>query len=194
VTELSDPYQHIPGRSQDILRRSQAVQNHFGAAKQGDPVDELARELLEREAISELRYATCPACHEKNPDGIASIRTDRRQNLLFGWGFFGIVAGIAWFYPWAALVLPGMDLLVFRPIMFVQARKTDKPFPFVPFIGGITFDFLLIALILRFPRYAPLIPLAGIVQSIFTGSAKYDWRWDDAQKKLRFDSLEKSAP
>ncbi len=164
------------------------MQNQFGAEKPGDPVTDLAHELLAQQARSELRYATCPQCNAKNPEGIAALQAEQRQSLLFGVVFFGIVAVAAWFYPWAALILPGMDLLVFRPIMFVQARRSDKPFPFVPFALGIVLDALLIALILLYPRAASLVPIAGIVQAIVRrGSAKYDWKWDDAQKKMRFE-------
>jgi hypothetical protein len=194
VTDLGDPYKHIPERSQEVLRRVRATENQLGPTKPGDPVNDLARELLEGEARSELRYATCPACNAKNPEGIAAIRADQRQTSLFGLVFFGIVAAAAWFYPWVALILPGMDLLVFRPIMVVQVRKSDKPFPIVPFALGIALDAALIALILLYPRAAPLVPLAGIVQSIFRGgSAKYDWKWEEARKKMRFEQPEKAS-
>lgn len=189
IIDLGDPHEHIPERTREVLRRSRTIQDQLGAAKPGDPVEDLAQELLERDARSELRYATCPECNAKNPEGSAAIRADHRQSLLFGLVFFGIVAIAAWFYPWAALLLPGMDLLVFRPIMFVQARKIDKPFPVIPFVLGIVLDVLLIALILYYPRVAWLVPIAGIIQSIIRqGSAKYDWKWEDAQKKMRFET------
>lgn len=194
VIDLGDPYEHIPERTQNVLRRSRDTQNKLGAERPGDPVDELALKLLEREARSELRYVTCPKCNAKNPEGIAAIQADQRQSLLFGVVFFGIVAIAAWFYPWVALILPGMDLLVFRPIMFVQARKSDKPFPVVPFVLGIVFDGLLIALILLYPRTASLVPIAGIVQSLVRrGSAKSDWKWEETRKKMRFEQSQEAA-
>ena len=189
ITDLGDPYQHIPERTQNVLRRSRETQNLLGAEKPGDPVEDLAHELLEREARSELRYVTCPECNAKNPEGIEAIRAEQRQSLLFGMVFFGIVAIAAWFYPWVALILPGMDLLVFRPIMFVQARKSDKPFPFVPFVMGIVLDGLLIGVILQYPRAASLVPIAGIVQSIVRkGSGMDDWKWEETRKKMRFET------
>ena len=188
VTDLGDPHKHISESSQAILRRSRTLQNQLGQTKPGDPVDDLAHELLEQEARSELRYATCPGCHAENPEGIAADRAERRQSSLFGWVFFGIIAAAAWFYPWAALILPGMDLLVFRPMMLVQSRKSDKPFPFVPFALGIVLDAALIALILLYPRAAPLVPLAGIVQSAVNHSSKSGWKWEEARKKVRFEA------
>lgn len=196
VTGLGDPYAHISDRSQDVLRRSRSIQDQLGAAKPGDPVEDLARDLLEQEARSELRYATCPECNAKNPDGIAAIRADQRQSFLFGAVFFGIVAIVAWFYPWAALILPGMDLLVFRPIMIVQFRKSDQAFPFLRFAAGILVDIAVIALIVLYPRAAALIPLAGIVQSIvtrFTRRENTDWKWEEAQKKIRFEQRQEAA-
>jgi len=192
VTDLGDPHRHISDRSRNIMRRGRELQNEFGVGqeKPGDPVDELAHDLLEQEARFELRYATCPKCSAKNPEGLAAIRADQRQSLLFGIVFFGVLAVVAWFYPKVALILPFMDLLVFRPMMFVQARKSDKPFPFLAFGAGIALDAALIALILFFPRAAPLIPIAGIVRSLFSDSAKNDWKWEEAQKKVRFESTE----
>lgn len=185
--ELGDPHRHIPERTRDVMRRGRELQNEFAQEKPGDPVDELAHDLLEQEARFELRYATCPKCSAKNPEGIAAIQADKRQTLLFGIVFFGILAAVSWFYPWAALILPGIDLLVFRPMMFVQARKNDKPFPVVVFTAGIALDAALITLILFVPRVAPLIPMVGIVRSLFGGSTKDDWKWDEARKKVRFE-------
>lgn len=193
VIDLGDPYRHIAEDTRDTMRRVREAQTRLGTAKPGDPVEELAQELLEQEARSELRYATCPKCSAKNPDGLAAIQAERRQTLLFGLIFFGLLAGVAWFYPWAALLLPGLDLLIFRPMMFVQARKNPRPFPIVPFAFGIVLDALLIALIVLYPRAAPLVPIAGIVQSLFGGSSKYDWKWDEAKKKVRFEMPETAA-
>jgi hypothetical protein len=193
VIDLGDPYRHISEGSQDAMRRVRETQNKLGQEKPGDPVEELAHELLEQEARSELRYATCPKCSVKNPEGLAAIRAERRQNLLFGIVFFGIIAAIAWFYPWAALILPGMDLLVFRPMMIFHVKKSGKPFPIVPFASGVFLDALLIALIVLYPRAAPFVPIAGIVQSLFGGSTKHDWKWDEAKKKLRFEMTETAA-
>jgi xanthosine utilization system XapX-like protein len=78
--------------------------------------------------------------------------------------------------------------------MFVQLRKIqDKPFPVFRFIAGILFDIGLIAAVLKFPIIAPAIPMVGLVQSFFGGTAKYEWKWEDAQKKLRFAPLENVA-
>ncbi len=190
VTDLGDPYAHIPEHSRDALRRGRAAKNHVGHDEPGDPVDELANELLERAGRSELRYARCPKCSTKNPEGVAADRADHRNSLLFGGGLFGVLAVIAWFYPKAALFLPAMDLFVFRPIMFVQARKNvDKPFPTGTFVVGILVDIGLVALILYAPRVAFLIPLVGVGQSLLSGSSKYEWRWADAAKKIRFDEI-----
>ena len=187
ITDLGDPYAHIPEDSRSALRRVRETENRLGHDKPGDPVDELANELLAQAGRSELRYATCPKCGAKNPEGLAADRADRRQTLLLGGGVFVILAVIAWFYPKAALFLPGMDLFVFRPIMFVQARKnTDKPFPTGLFIVGILFDLGLVAVILYLPQVAFLIPVVGILQSLRSGSSKYEWRWDEGAKKIRF--------
>jgi hypothetical protein len=193
VTGLGDPHRHISERTGSVMRRGRELQNEFGQEKPGDPVAELAHELLEQEARFELRYATCPKCSAQNPEGVAAIHADKRQTLLFGIVFFGVLAVVAWFYPKVALILPGMDLLIFRPMMVVQARKSDKPFPVVAFAAGIALDAALIALIVFLPRAAPLVPVAGIVQSLFGRSAKKDWKWDEARKKVRFEEPEKAA-
>lgn len=194
VTDLGDPYAHIPERSQEALRGIRATENKLGIEKPGDPVDDLAQDLLAQDARAQLRYAQCPSCAVKNPEGIAADRAERRQTLLFGLIFFGAIAVAARFYPWVALIIPAMDLFVFRPLMFVQARKQkDKPFPVLPFIAGVLLDVLLIAVILLYPLAAPLIPIAGIIQSVFSRSSKSEWKWEDAASKLKFDVAQRAT-
>jgi DNA-directed RNA polymerase subunit RPC12/RpoP len=193
VTGLGDPHAHIPERSQEVLREVREVQNRLGQAKDGDPVHELAGELLEQEARSELRYATCPGCDQKNPEGVAANRANHRQSLMFGLVFFGVLAILSWFVPWAALVLPLMDLLVFRPIMVAQLRKSGQSLSILPFVAGIVLDAALIALIVYYPRAAPLVPIAGIVRSLIRKPAMAEWRWQEAGQKIRFEAREGSS-
>jgi hypothetical protein len=162
--------------------------------KPGDPVEEVARQILEQEAQLVLRYATCPACSAKNPAGIEVSRAERRAGLIFGLIFFGAIAIAAAYYSWVALILPILDLFVFRPLMVLNAKKmTDKPFPKGMFALTILFDIALIAVIVLFPRAAPLVPLMGIAQMLFGGSAKDQWKWEDAQKKMRFEMTESAT-
>lgn len=162
--------------------------------KPGDPVEEMARRILEQEAELVLRFATCPACSAKNPAGIAVSRAERRAGLIFSVIVFGAIAVAAAFYSWVALILPVLDLFVFRPLMLVNARKMpDKPFPKGMFALTVLVDIALIAAILQFPRIAPLVPVLGIVQMLFGGSAKDQWRWEEGQKKLRFETREPAA-
>lgn len=193
IVDLGDPHRHIPESSQRALRGLGGAGNHVGGHSADDPVEELAQRLLEQEARSELRYAICPKCSARNPDGIAADKAEQRRTMIFGLGFFGIIAVVAYFYPYAALLLPGIDLLVFRPMMFVMARKNPRPFPVLTFLAGIALDIALIAVIFLYPRAAPIVPLAGILQSLLGKSKKNDWTWDEAQKKIRFGTTEEAA-
>ncbi|MBK9260962.1 MAG: hypothetical protein IPM54_14260 [Polyangiaceae bacterium] len=188
VTGLGDPEDYVTERSREALRRVRTTENQLGAAKEGDPVDELAERLLEQEARLELRYATCPACATKNPKGVAAEKADHRHTIIFGLVFFGIMAAFAWFVPRVALILPIMDLLIFRPVMVVQVRRSNKPFPTLPFVAGILLDAALIALIVYWPRAAPFVPIAGIVQSIVRRPQQSEWKWEEAGRKLRFET------
>ncbi len=194
VTDLDDPYAHIPEHSRESMRRVRETQNKFGQNNPGDPVEELAGRLLEQDARGVLLRATCPGCKARNPAGVADDRKEHISAVLFGCIFFGILAIVAWYYSWAALILPGVSLFVLRPIMFFQLRKVqDKPFPVLRFITGILFDIGYIAAVLNFPIIAPGIPLIGVVQSLLGGMSKYEWKWEEAQKKLRFAPLENVA-
>lgn len=197
VQDLGDPHEHIPRRSEETLRRIRETENQLGLNKPADPINELAQKLLEQEAQSVLLRAACPECKTKNPEGIAADRAERRQSFLTGNLIFAVVAVAAYFYPKVALILPGMDLLVFRPILYFQGKKIlDKPFPVGTFVLGILIDIGLITLILLYPPAAPFIPLAGILQSIYgyiKNGTKYDWRWEESEKKLRFGTAEIAA-
>lgn len=162
--------------------------------KPGDPVEETAQQILEQEAQFVLRYATCPVCSAKNPVGLEASRADRKSTLLFGLVFLGGLAVAAAFYPWIALIFPVLNLVIIRPLALVNARKMrDKPFPTGMFTLSILLDITTIVVVLEIPRLAPIVPLLGIVQSLFGGSAKDQWKWDDAGKKLRFKTNEASA-
>ena len=187
IAGLSDPEGNIAPRTQDNLRMIQAVRNRLGETNESDPVAELSQQILEQEAHLELRYATCPSCGEKNPAGIADDTAVRRQSLRFGIIFFGALAIAARYVSWVALFLPLMDLFVFRPIMVVQTRKANQPLKLLPFSLGIALDVALIALIILVPQAAPLVPIAGIVQSLVRRPTKNDGRWDEAAKKFRFE-------
>lgn len=193
IVDLGDPHRHIPESSQRALRGIGGAGSHVGGHSADDPVEDLAQRLLEQEARSELRYAICPKCSARNPEGLAADKVDRRQTNLFGLVFFGIIAAVAYFYPYAALLLPGIDLFVFRPMMFVMARKNPRPFPVLTFLAGIALDIALIAVIFLYPRAAPLVPIVGIVQSLLSRSQKGDSKWGEAQKKLRFDASEQAV-
>lgn len=194
VKGLGDPYEHIPERSREVMRRVRETENKLGQDKPGDPVEELAQSLLEQEARSVLLHATCPECNAKNPAGIADDRKEHTHTVLFGCIPLGIIAVAAWFYSWVALIILGASLLVFRPLMVLQWRKLrEKPFPYGRFIAGILIDIGLVVATLKFPIVAPGVPLVGLVQTILSGTSKYEWKWEDAQKKLRFGAQENAV-
>ncbi len=69
--------------------------------------------------------------------------------------------------------------------MVVQTRKANQPLKLLPFSLGIAIDVALIALIVLVPQAAPLVPIAGIVQSLVRRPTKNDLRWEEAAKKIQ---------
>jgi hypothetical protein len=183
---LRDPDEQIDPRTQESLRTTRAFLVEHGRAEEGDPVAELGARLLEQEARFELRYATCPRCGAKNPEGVAAERADQQRTRVFGVVLYGGLAAGAWFAPKVAIVLPALDLLVFRPLGAFMLKKRGEPIRVLPLAGALALDGALIALVLLFPRAAPLIPLLALVYSLVRRPEAKEWRWEEAKKKMQF--------
>jgi hypothetical protein len=186
VTGLDDPVASIAPRTQESLRKTRALLVQFGRAKEGDPVDELAAEILQDRARSELLYATCPRCGAKNPEGVAHRAREERRAKWAGIALVVALAAASWFVHWIALAMLSADVLVLRPMAIVLARRDGRPVRWLAVVGGVVAEVALIALVARVPHAAPLvILLPTVVQSLRRPEAD-DRRWREAAAKIAF--------
>jgi hypothetical protein len=125
VTSFDDPVASIAPRTQETLRKTRAILVRAGREVEGDPVDEIAAEILQQGARSALLYATCPRCGAKNPEGVTERARDERRWKWITFAILFVLAASAWFVRWIALVLPGLDLFFLRPMAHLPGRVLD---------------------------------------------------------------------
>ncbi len=181
VQGLDDPTASIAPRTQDTLRRTREVLVRAGRAREGDPVDEVAAEILQQTARSTLVYAICPRCGARNPAGVA----ERRRWRWITAAILVALAGGAWLVRWVALLLPALDLLFFRPLAIVHARRTGLPVRWLTLAAGVAIDLALVAVVVLLPRAAPLVLLVPAALSVVRPTD--DGRWADAAETIRFE-------
>jgi hypothetical protein len=190
VSDLSEPSKSIPQRSSDLLKQTQAIREKLGGS-QSDPIAELHQSLLEQEAHSSLRFATCPGCHARNPEGVAAQSNDRKQAVGITAGLFGGLTLIAYFAPLAAIAAP---ILVLAPMVLVAliARKRQMPVPWLNLGISLVISTLMVAAILLFRRAAPAVPLLLLVSAFVRKPRDSDKEtaWTEAAKKIRFEGTD----
>ena len=137
VTGLSEPEESISQRSQKTLRDLQAAKERLGiATKEDDPVDSLAAEILEMAARRQLRFATCPRCGARNPEGLIEQMTDQKRTRVIGSAVSVAFAALVWLFPALAFVL--VALAAFQTVvMALLARRRPLPFPWLVFLGNV---------------------------------------------------------
>ncbi len=187
VTGLADPVASIAPRTQDTMRKTRALLVQVGRREEGDPVDEIAAEVLEQEARSTLLYATCPRCAARNPEGVAERAADARRWRWITAAILVALAASAWFVRWVAVAMPGLNLLAFRPMAILHARRSGVRVRWLVFASSVAVDVACIALVVLVPRAAPLVLLAPAVQVLVRRPAPDEWRWSNAAEKIRFE-------
>jgi hypothetical protein len=185
VTELSDPLTHIAPGTRATLRMTRAVLVQAGRGKEGDPVDEVAGEILEQEARRELRYATCPRCGARSPEGVAELRRSTRWSTWTTVALLSAFAVVAWFGHWVAAILPGLNLVA-RPLAVARARRAGEPVRWLLLAPLLAFDAALVAIALLVPRAAPLVPLVPLAVMLVRKPEANERPWQEAAKKIRF--------
>jgi hypothetical protein len=187
VTGLDDPVASIASRTQDTLRKSRALLVRAGRAEEGDPVDEIAAKILQQRAREVLLYATCPRCGAKNPEGVTAHAKDRRRWRWITAAILVVLAVGAWFVRWIALVLPSADLLVFRLMAIVHARRSRQPVRWLAMATNVATDLSFVAVVVFVPRAAPLLLLVPIAVMLVRRPAADERPWTEAAETIRFE-------
>ena len=147
---------------------------------------DLDAELLESFARAELRYATCPACSARNPEGVALERREARATHFGGGAAFGAVAVASYFVPPIALVVPLLMIGIFvaMVVTIARTRPTTRPWGRVLLQGAIPPS--VGAAIVALPRFAFVVPLLYATWFVVTSRNAKSTRFERAAARLRF--------
>lgn len=187
VTGLPEPTASISQSSQETLRNLQVAKERLGVAPEGDPVDSLAAEILEMSARRQLRYATCPRCGARNPEGVDDQAIDRKRTRIIGSIVGAALAALVWFFPSLSFVL--VALVAFLTVlMALVARRKPAPFPWLVFLGNIGVTGALLAGAIYLPRAVVVMPLLLGARSLFYRPKDAEAPWKEAMESIRFES------
>jgi hypothetical protein len=147
---------------------------------------DLDAELLEGFGRAELRYATCPACSARNPQGVALELREARATHFGGGAAFGAVAIAAYFIPPIALLVPLLMIAIFvaMVVTVARARPTTRPWARVLLQGAIPPS--VGAAIVALPRFAFVVPLLQAIWFVLTIRKATSTRFEQAAARLRF--------
>ena len=192
VTVPHDPKELISERDRTRLRTVRAMRKEAAEQLQQitpdldlDPVDETENELLESMGVGELEFATCPGCDERNPVGVAKVRTERRASRAGVAGFYALAALAAWFAPWVAFVVPVMGALILG-VAVMAFRKIRQPIPWARLGLQAVVPMALGIVPYAWPRWAFVVPLACSGLSLVQESPGDDERFARARERIRF--------
>ena len=187
VTGLPEPTASISQRSQETLRGLQATKERLGAAPKGDPVESLAAEILEMSARRTLRYATCPRCGARSPEGLDEQVTDQKRTRTIGSLVSAALAVCVWLFPALAFAL--VALAAFQAVaMALVARRRPLPFPWLAFLGNLGVTGALLAAAIFFPPAAAAIPPLLGIRFLLYRPADAEAPWKEAAESLRFEA------
>lgn len=187
VTGLTEPTASISQSSQETLRKLQAAKERLGAAPEGDPVDSLAAEILEMSARRQLRYATCPRCGARNPEGLDDQAIEQKRSRITG-GIVGAALALGvWFFPSLAFALVALAAFL-TVLMALVARRQPAPFPWLVFLGNVGVTGALLAGAIYLPRAVVAMPLLLGARSLFYKPKDAEAPWKEATESIRFES------
>jgi hypothetical protein len=193
VSDLANTHPHELVRERDraVLRASRDARGAL-AARLGapppvddDPVASVERELLTTFARDELRYATCPSCNVRNPEGVAAARSERTVSRWGTAGFFLAVGATSFWIPWVAFIVPVMSM-VFSVSAIVLSRKNSQPVPWLPVMGSAVVLATAFAVPVIFPRAAFLVPLVLGLAIFVRGGKSSNERFERAARRIQF--------
>ncbi len=126
-----------------------------------------------------LRYATCPRCGARNPEGVAGLRRSKRTQASL---YLALAVG-AWFLRWIAAAVPALDLVA-KPWVVANARRQGVAVSVGAVALGVGVDLAFIAVVVLVPRAAPLVPLVNLALLL---ARKDEWEWAHFGALVHFD-------
>lgn len=185
VTGLDDPSAFVSDRDRRVLRDIDAVRGGPSAA---DPVASLEQRILADQAQRKLRFATCPRCGARNPEGIAHQTAEARRTLITGLALAAIGVPALWYAPWLTVVIGAGNALIVLLLAF-KGRAAGHPIPYARLALSLAVSAATGAVGLVAPRLAPALPALWILPTLLRRGrgAHEEQAWDEARETIRFE-------
>lgn len=187
VTGLDDPSTFVSDRDRRVLRDIDAIRREPSAA---DPVASLEQRILADQAQRGLRFATCPRCGAKNPEGIAHQAAEARRTLITALALAAIGVPALWYAPWLTVVIgAGNALLVL--FLALHGRRSGRSIPYLRLALSIAVAAATAAVGLVLPRFAPALPVLWILPTLLRRGRgreeQEEQTWSEARDTIRFE-------
>lgn len=190
VTGLDDPSTFVSDRDRRVLRDIDAVRDGAHGAPAADPVASLEQRLLADQAKRGLRFATCPRCGARNPEGIAHQAAEARSTLLTGLVIAAIAVPALWYAPRLTAVIGAGNALL-TLYLALRGRRSGHPIPYPRLALSIAVAAATAAVGFVLPRFAPGLPLLWILPTLLRrgrGRAEHEEQaWNEAKETIRFE-------
>lgn len=186
VTGLDDPSAFVSDRDRRVLRDIDAIRSGPSAA---DPVASLEQRLLADQAQRSLRFATCPRCGARNPEGVAHQRAEARSTLLTGLALAALAVPALWYAPRLTVVIGAGNALLALFLTY-HGRRAGRPIPYLRLAFSIAVAAATAAVGFVLPRYAPALPVLWILPTLLrrgrVREGQGEQAWDEARETIRF--------
>lgn len=146
----------------------------------------LSDEKRRAAAAAELRFATCPRCGARNPQGIVEGRRRAWRLVLGGILLYGVLAVIVAFAPRAILIVPA--LVMIGIVMNVVRHVRTQPRRVLA-ISAVQLGVVaaVVAIGLWRPAWAPFVVLVGIADTVRSALTIPGQWFEHGTRQLRFD-------
>ena len=136
-------------------------------------------------AAAELRFATCPRCGARNPEGSAEGRRAWRV-ALGGILLYGVLGVVVTFAPTAILIVPALTLIGIVMNVVRHARTEPRR---VLAISAVQLAVVaaVVAIAWWRPAWAPLVVVACVVDSLRSAWTVPGQWFEHGTRQLRFD-------
>lgn len=204
VTGLPDPAELISERHRQLLREVSATRQHLegeqarlraargeespeaGRGPAADPVEETEQELARELAQKRMRFATCPRCGARNPEGVEAQRVELLHGRLILAAIFVVLTLGIWYAPRLALALAAVQVL--QSVVFpIVARRAGYPVPYLSAALGVALGLAFGAVGWYFPAYAVALPALWVAPSLLRNRKAPEEPWKEAAQTIRFE-------
>lgn len=158
ITDLREPVRRLSIHRDPVIRRIHEERVRRGKVPKPKKGEDVSYPVITEEIHQRVRYATCPRCGARNPEGVALQAKSARATRSFNVALFAALAVGAYFIPYLALLLPVSDLVLWKPLAIWTLKKRKQPVPLGGVVRDVAIDVALVALVVLLPRAAPVIP------------------------------------